>query len=220
MRFVLFGTWVLLVLARLSWCQNRVCSLSDLIPFTGYKIEAQIRGKTVNYDLVLCKDNKVIFDTVFNNTIPWTKELNFGGNPVVIARRKTFSQRVIPLFFPRTWVGAIYPGKKKPIPLVAENILQHWVEVNYLGEVTYHVPLLSTPRIDSTQNRYSGGWDRYLLSSENYTTNYDSRSKLRQKIDSTLLKVDKILREEDKEKRLEYLRNLSWYSSENQDEYL
>lgn len=148
--------------------------------------------------------------------IPWTKPIRFGrdGNILILARRKSFARREIPLYLPQTLVGAIFtdmsavanenkgerlklgsviPAADTSIPLIAENIIHNWIEVNYKGDLIHHIPILTTPRMDSRKYKYNKEWDHYISVLENYTYDYDSRAWFRQDADIVLLLVNQIL---------------------------
>ncbi|KAI5958294.1 hypothetical protein KGF57_002649 [Candida theae] len=170
------------------------------------------------YHLLYCNDNKLIYDLNLNDSIPWTKpigfhRLNVGKGDFVLARRKSFALRSLPIFLPNTLVGSLYCGDSltkfqmynntnsplKSIPLIAANMLHNWCEVSYKLDLVYHVPILTTPGIDSKYysfgffdaKRKGNDWDRYILMSEQYDYNHDSRIPLRKALDTVLNQVDK-----------------------------
>lgn len=153
--------------------------------FTGYKIEYQLNLQRFegSYHLLYCNDNKLLYDVNLNNSIPWTLPINFSSlssensNTLVLARRKSFALRSIPIFMPNTLIGSLYYGEGldniqfKPlnntstlqsIPLLASNIFRNWVELNYKLNFIYHVPILTTPGVDS--KRFNFGFSKVTKS--------------------------------------------------------
>ncbi|KAL6452757.1 hypothetical protein SBY92_000097 [Candida maltosa Xu316] len=205
--------------------QSQSCITNENIPFTGYKIEYQLNIQTFTgqYHLLYCNDNKLLYDTNLNDTIPWTYPLNFSSsstsnnsNTLILARRKSFALRSIPLYMPNTLVGSLYYGEEldnmqfrpltnntmlKSIPLLASNVFRNWIEVNYKLDFIYHVPILSTPGVDSKRfnfgffesNRVSNNWDKYISIREDYNYNYDSRVLVRQAVDKALEHVNLLI---------------------------
>ncbi|ABN67980.1 predicted protein, partial [Scheffersomyces stipitis CBS 6054] len=201
--------------------QSRSCYTGKSLPFTGYRIENQINLKSWNqeYHLIYCNDNKLIYDQSLNSSIPWAVPFSFSNtkkssnsNILVLARRKSFALREIPLFLPNTLVGALFchdekgaathddsgiPRRQSGTPLVAENFLLYWSELNYKLDFIVHIPLLGTPSIDSKRYNpqifnahFQQDWDKFISSSENYTYSFDSRRTVRKSVDSILGIVD------------------------------
>lgn len=197
--------------------QSQSCVTNMNIPFTGYKIEYQLNLQRFegSYHLLYCNDNKLLYDVNLNNSIPWTLPINFSSlssensNTLVLARRKSFALRSIPIFMPNTLIGSLYYGEGldniqfKPlnntstlqsIPLLASNIFRNWVELNYKLNFIYHVPILTTPGVDSKQfnfgffesNKIENNWNKYISIQEEYNYNYDSRVFIRHAIDNAL----------------------------------
>ena len=78
---------------------------------------------------------------------------------------------------PNTLIGSLYYGEGldniqfKPlnntstlqsIPLLASNIFRNWVELNYKLNFIYHVPILTTPGVDS--KRFNFGFSKVTKS--------------------------------------------------------
>ena len=197
--------------------QSQSCVTNMNIPFTGYKIEYQLNLQRFegSYHLLYCNDNKLLYDVNLNNSIPWTLPINFSSlssensNTLVLARRKSFALRSIPIFMPNTLIGSLYYGEGldniqfKPlnntstlqsIPLLASNIFRNWVELNYKLNFIYHVPILTTPGVDSKRfnfgffesNKIENNWNKYISIQEEYNYNYDSRVFIRHAIDNAL----------------------------------
>ncbi|KAI5966382.1 uncharacterized protein KGF55_000691 [Candida pseudojiufengensis] len=238
--------------------------LNPNVPFTGYKVEYQFnlrRGRKGTYHLIYCNDNKLIYDMNLNDTIPWTKPVFFANNNqvsslstkenLIMARRKTFALRQIPIFLPNTLVGSInflqsnlgsnetvYTSSSihnsfKSMPLLASNILRNWCETNYKLNLIYHVPILTTPNIDSRfyefhinnknnlfkaqglKTSIDNGWNKFISLSENYNfEKFDSRNVTRQKFDLVLNKINEIIDKEFKflklfKKKLKINQNLN-----------
>ena len=194
--------------------QSQSCITNEKIPFTGYKIEYQFNLYNFHgdYHLLYCNDNKLLYDTSLNETIPWTIPINFGSsaaehsNTFILARRKSFALRSLPIFMPNTLIGSLYYGDDldnmqfkplnktsvlKSIPLIASNIFRNWVELNYKLNLIYHVPILTTPSVDSKRfnfgffenSKVENNWDKYISLQEDYSYKYDSRVFVRQAID-------------------------------------
>ncbi|KGQ89301.1 hypothetical protein MEO_02163 [Candida albicans P94015] len=197
--------------------QSQSCVTNMNIPFTGYKIEYQLNLQRFegSYHLLYCNDNKLLYDVNLNNSIPWTLPINFSSlssensNTLVLARRKSFALRSIPIFMPNTLIGSLYYGEGldniqfKPlnntstlqsIPLLASNIFRNWVELNYKLNFIYHVPILTTPGVDSKRfnfgffesNKIENNWNKYISIQEEYNYNYESRVFIRHAIDNAL----------------------------------
>lgn len=194
--------------------QSQSCITNEKIPFTGYKIEYQLNLYNFHgdYHLLYCNDNKLLYDTSLNETIPWTIPINFSSsaaehsNTFILARRKSFALRSLPIFMPNTLIGSLYYGDDldnmqfkplnktsvlKSIPLIASNIFRNWVELNYKLNLIYHVPILTTPSVDSKRfnfgffenSKVENNWDKYISLQEDYSYKYDSRVFVRQAID-------------------------------------
>lgn len=199
---------------------SQSCVTNESIPFTGYKVEYQLNLKDFNgdYHLLYCHDNKLIYDLNLNETIPWTEPLNFSktekANPMILSRRKTFALRTLPIYLPNTLVGSLYYSNGlglfdsknanqtslESTPLLAANIMRNWVEVTYKMEMIYHVPILTTPGIDSKRYRQGffeshdeNNWDKYISMSEDYNFNYDSRIAVRQIADTVFAQINRIM---------------------------
>ena len=138
--------WILLFIITCAFSlldQSQSCISNANIPFTGYKVEYQLNVKLWKgtYHLLYCNDNKLICDLNLNETIPWTKPLEFNKLAVddgefILARRKTFALRSFPIFLPNTLVGSLYYGDSltklraynytksqwKSVPLIAANV--------------------------------------------------------------------------------------------------
>ncbi|CAI5757990.1 unnamed protein product [Candida verbasci] len=214
-----------ILLISLVFClpdQSQSCITNNNIPFTGYKVEYQLNVQKWHgsYHLLYCNDNKLIYDSSLNDSIPWTKPIDYytsksfnDSQIVVMSRRKSFALRKLPIYLPNSLIGSLYYGPElkqihllnstntvKSIPLMAANIFRNWMEVNYKFQFIYHVPILTTPGIDS--KRFSHGffesgkkendWDQYISIKEAYSYNYDSRILFRKALDNTLLYVDKL----------------------------
>ncbi|CAK9438127.1 uncharacterized protein LODBEIA_P24310 [Lodderomyces beijingensis] len=205
--------------------QSQSCISNLQIPFTGYKVEFQLQLQPLksSYHLLYCNDNKLIYDVNLNGTIPWTKPVTFyrHGNVednLILARRKTFALRSIPIFLPNTLVGSLYYGDKltpssnhnstttttKSMPLIAANIFRNWCEINYKFQFIYHIPILTTPSIDS--KRYSFGffdnkarndWNKYISMSEDYNFDHDSRVSARRNFDMLVNQLNLIIHEHE-----------------------
>ncbi|KAI5955424.1 hypothetical protein CANMA_004604 [Candida margitis] len=202
--------------------QSQSCISNINIPFTGYKVEYQLNVKywQGTYHLLYCNDNKLIYNLNLNETIPWTSPVVFhksslGEGDFILARRKTFALRSFPIFLPNTLVGSLYYGDSltkiqlynntesqfKSVPLIAANILRNWCEVSYKLDIIYHVPVLTTPGIDSKYYNFGffdssqkqNDWDKYILMSENYDYKHDPRILLRKSMDGLLSQVDKFI---------------------------
>ncbi|CUM64066.1 uncharacterized protein PRCAT00001654001 [Priceomyces carsonii] len=182
---------LLLGIALLLPNSAKICTTAGR-HFTGYVVENRInlKGLSNEYHLLYCNDNKLIFDKSLNDTIPWTAQISFGCDEVVLARRKSFSLRELPLYFPHTLVGGIFVNlgndTKTSVPLIAESVSRHWIEINHRKEVIYHFPILSTPKIDSKRYHMTMDWDRFILTTESYNFNYDPRNTLRKNYDLIL----------------------------------
>lgn len=202
---------------------SQSCVTNQNIPFTGYKIEYQlnIRDFTGEYHLLYCNDNKLLYDLNLNESIPWTEPLNFSktdrANTLILARRKTFALRTFPIYLPNTLVGSIYytddingfdihsqeniTSSLKSIPLLASNVIRNWIEMTYKLDLIYHVPILTTPGIDSKRykigffesNKELNNWDKYISMSEDYNYNYDSRVLVRQAVDRALKQINLVI---------------------------
>lgn len=194
--------------------QSQSCVTNEKIPFTGYKVEYQLNLYSFkgDYHLLYCNDNKLLYDRNLNETIPWTMPINFSSsstehsNTFILARRKSFALRSLPIFMPNTLVGSLYYGEDldniqfkplntssvlKSIPLMASNIFRNWVEMNYKLNLIYHIPILTTPSVDSKRfnfgffesNKVENNWDKYISIKEDYSYKYDSRVVIRQAVD-------------------------------------
>ncbi|KAK6202721.1 uncharacterized protein RJT21DRAFT_112671 [Scheffersomyces amazonensis] len=176
-----------------------------------------------SYHLIYCNDNVLMYDLNLNESIPWAQALQFSNtalssklNRVALARRK--SLRRIPIFLPNTLVGALYYEDDtvigfsnsrskdeekevkslfqvplKSIPLVADSFLDYWMEINMSLDTVIHIPILSTPGIESRrfkpefyENQKNGDWSKYISASEAYSFDYDSRIWFRKALDRTL----------------------------------
>ncbi|KAK6464721.1 hypothetical protein DFJ63DRAFT_312015 [Scheffersomyces coipomensis] len=203
--------------------QSRICNRDIHIPFTGYKIENQIdlKGFSNNYHLIYCNDNVLIYDLNLNSSIPWAQSLNFTNtvnsgkmNRLALARRKSFALRKVPVFLPNTLVGglfyeddkvarisntdvniSIFQQPLKSIPLVADNLLDYWLEVDVKLDTILHIPVLSTPGIGSRRynaefmNYKYDEWSKYISASESYSFDYDSRLWVRKSLDKALKSI-------------------------------
>ncbi|RCK67576.1 hypothetical protein Cantr_02807 [Candida viswanathii] len=212
--------FLLLILLSLVYClpdQSQSCITNERIPFTGYKVEYQLNLQNFHgeYHLLYCNDNKLLYDRSLNETIPWTIPINFStsaaehSNTFILARRKSFALRSLPIFMPNTLIGSLYYGDDldniqfkplnkssvlKSIPLMASNIFRNWVELDYKLNLIYHVPILTTPSVDSKRfnfgffesNKLENNWDKYISALEDYSYNYDSRVMMRQMVDKAL----------------------------------
>lgn len=203
--------------------QSQSCISNVNIPFTGYKVEYQLNVKlwSGTYHLLYCNDNKLLYDLNLNDTIPWTQPIIFYKSSVieddfVLARRKTFALRSFPIFLPNTLVGSLYyrnslnklqlDNKTEPrlnsVPLIAANMLRNWCEANYKLEVICHVPVLTTPSIDSKyysfgffdSSRKQNDWDKYISMLEKYDYRDDSRILLRKGTDTIFSQVEKLIK--------------------------
>ncbi|EGW32980.1 uncharacterized protein SPAPADRAFT_136690 [Spathaspora passalidarum NRRL Y-27907] len=195
---------------------SQSCITNKNIPFTGYKIEYQLRLNTFQceYHMIYCNDNKLIYDMNLNDTIPWTHPIHFSktnrSNTLILARRKSFALRCIPIYLPNTLVGSLYYNptsqpvtnntKLQSVPLVAANIHRSWIEMNYKLEFTYHVPLLTTPGIDSRRfqigmfkEQNKNNWNEYISITESYDFKYDSRIVVRKAIDRVLTQINLLI---------------------------
>ncbi|KAI5953713.1 hypothetical protein KGF54_003085 [Candida jiufengensis] len=233
--------WIVITLIFLEYVfalpdQSQSCITNINVPFTGYKIEYQLNLKLLKgtYHLLYCNDNKLIYDLNLNESIPWTKPLIHNNKDVnslttdktnlVMARRKSFVLRDIPIFLPNTLVGSIFFQNSpifeeikyqnytinshfKSMPLLASNFLRNWCELNYKLNFIYHVPILTTPNIDSKfyefrndkNNQFlaqsvSSDWNKYISINENYNFKiHDSRKFVRQSFDSCLNKINNLI---------------------------
>lgn len=191
--------------------QSQSCITDLQIPFTGYKVEYQLhlRELSGSYHLLYCNDNKLINDIWLNDSIPWTKPIPFYtkdaiGNSLILARQRAFALRTVPIFLPNTLVGAMYyvdaakikqksalskesillslsNNGFKSMPLLAANILHNWCEVNYRFQFIYHIPILTTPTLDSRRYNHRAldgdersDWNKYISILESYGLSKDS----------------------------------------------
>lgn len=198
--------------------KSKVCSSSTNVPYTGYKIENQINLNSLSnqFYLVYCRDNKLIYSLKLNDSIPWTVPITFSSqkstnkNKLILARRKTFALRSIPLYLPQTLVGALFHVDQDvhssnglfpvgsinhPLPLVADNIFNNWIQTNYKLQMILHVPILSTPNIDNRKYVQKAlDWAQYISPAENYLFAYDSRMIPRKALDVAVNKADSLIK--------------------------
>lgn len=187
----------------MSMNKSRVCLSGTNFPYTGYKVENQINLASLSnqFFLVYCKDNKLIYSVGLNETIPWTVPITFSGersrslNKLVLARRKTFALRSIPLYMTQTLVGALFLDSNGtlPLPLVADNIFNNWIQLNYKLQMVLHVPILSTPNIDNPKFAKDREWAQYISATETYLYSHDSRMLPRQALDMAINKANSLI---------------------------
>lgn len=166
---------------------SRVCANSFSTPFSGYRLEYQISMYTWEsaYHIVCCHDSKLIFDLSLNNTIPWTKEIEFSNiqksdvDKLVMARKQSYMMKEIPLYIPNQTVGGLFINGNSPIPLISDNLLTNWVEMTFKLGLILHVPILSTPNIDD--RRYSNR-DETILIKEAYEFKTSTSAKIQKSI--------------------------------------
>ncbi|KAK6454441.1 uncharacterized protein RJT20DRAFT_136797 [Scheffersomyces xylosifermentans] len=208
--------------------QSRSCYNGKKVPFTGYRLENQLNIKNwkSEYHLLYCNDNKLIYDLALNDTIPWTIPISFSNtkkslnkNTLELARRKSFALRSLPIYLPNTLVGAMYSGFSEEesndflrisgndknhetltTPLLADNILLHWGELNSRLDFIVHVPLLSTPSVDSRRydprffdSTVQNDWDKFISATESYSYNFDSRLGVRKCLDTAINVLNSVL---------------------------
>ncbi|RLV93027.1 hypothetical protein JA1_002786 [Spathaspora sp. JA1] len=166
------------------------------------------------FEFVVGMTLAVGFDSLsnLNDTIPWTEHIQFSQtnrtNTLILARRKSFALRCLPIYLPNSLIGSLFydPANKgnitnlHSIPLIASNIHTSWIEMNYKFDMIYHVPILTTPGIDSKRYQFgmftqdkNNNWDEYIDIAESYDYKYDSRIILRKIIDRTLTQINLLL---------------------------
>lgn len=169
--------------------------------FTGFRIENQVFFSPLcsEYHLLYYVDGKLVHDRAIpaslkSQNLPWGDQIfldnakEVASASVVLARRKSFALRTIPLFMPHTLVGAIYDGETSQVlsPLVADNFATgYWLQFSRKRRMVLHLPLLTTPGIDSKKHPFGsdGLWARHISVSEAYNYEKDPRNAARKAVD-------------------------------------
>lgn len=169
--------------------------------FTGFRIENQVFLSPLRseYHLLYYVDSKLVHDRTIPvspeaELFPWGHQIfldNAKQAPsasVILARRKSFALRCLPLFMPHTLVGAIYDGDTHQVlsPLIADNFATgYWLQLSRSRQMVLHLPLLTTPQIDSKKHPFDsdGLWARHISISESYNHEMDPRNTVRKAVD-------------------------------------
>lgn len=129
----------------ISYALFGCCLASDLspycrlkLPYTGYRFLISL-FHGINYLLVYCKDNKLIFKSTIDSL---NNNFTFGNNNFTIMKSRS-------TILPNKLLGSLLVNNEFVTPMLSENLLKSWIEVNHQFEKIIHIPILSSPQIDS-----------------------------------------------------------------------
>ncbi|ODV95431.1 hypothetical protein PACTADRAFT_80833 [Pachysolen tannophilus NRRL Y-2460] len=125
-----------------------------------------------------------------------------------LARRKSFKQKESSIYMKETFVGGLFSTTRQqnfkkngkilslnnfekyfPLePLLAENVLNQWIELKAQGTIVYHIPLLYTPNINKlkhgdisfgpeglAEGNNCPQWGKYINENETYQYTKESQ---------------------------------------------
>lgn len=114
---------------------SRYCYESPI--FTGYKFQLEVATSLLTYSLVYCNDNKLIYKTSVTDL---NQNFTMGNDQISILKHSR-------TLLPNKHVGSLLINGRFLSPLMSDNFLKSWIEINGLQRIV-HVPILRTPKVD------------------------------------------------------------------------
>lgn len=197
---MLLYTTLLILLTNVLAKKSKLCFNDNILPFSGYRIENQFNMQTFEnkYSLLYCHEDRLISYTQFGKNIPWGEDIQFENANLILSRRKSFALREIPFYFPDNIVGSLniiddHAENIISYPLISDDILNNWLEVSSNLELIYHIPILSTPKLESRNFERTLDWNKFIDLRENYSFSYDPRTLIQIEIDLYLNTLNNLL---------------------------
>lgn len=131
-------TLLLCVLVSLALASDLSPYCRLKLPFTGYKFMLELHHG-MHYVLVYCHDNKLMFKSTIDTL---NHNFTFGSNNLTIMKTSTS-------ILPNRLLGSLLVNNEYLAPMLSDNLLKSWIEVNDRFERIVHIPVLTTPQVDS-----------------------------------------------------------------------
>lgn len=127
-----------LILLKLVYCSDQSRYCYNKIPFSGYRFQIEISEK-YQYNLIYCIDNKLIFKSTIASL---TQNFTNGENQYTILQKETN-------LFPNRLLGSLLLNGEFLTPLLSDNYLRSWIEITHDLKSVLHIPVLTSPKLDS-----------------------------------------------------------------------